>query len=293
MNLFHIFDSIAKVDDTFLDRTDSRRASIQSLLSGGKKMSMAAAPLFLSALFNKAYGGTNGTNGVSGVNETVLQVLQYAYRLEKFEEAFYTQALTGSASTLPVSVKNDPGLREILANESAHVRLLAGFIGTANLPAADTYQFDRVYNNVFTDEATFFTVAMAIEDTGVRAYKGRAAELMLNGTVPNLALEAALNIHSVEARHASFLRRRRTGTSLLGSGWITGEETSVGGPGASLYKAGNPATSFPSESNTTQAGQSGLYAGSGIAEARYTEAFDEPLDKDTVLNAVAATFFAP
>lgn len=286
MNLLHIFDSIAKVDETFLDRTDSRRTSIKSLFAGGKKISMAAAPLFLSALFNKAYGGTNG---VSGVSESVLQVLQYAYRLEKFEEAFYTQALTGSASTLPASVKNDLGLREILSNESSHVRLLAGFIGTANLPAADTYQFDRVYTDVFTNETTFFTVAMAIEDTGVRAYKGRAAELKVDPAT----LEVALNIHSVEARHASFLRRRRAGTSLLGSGWITGEETSVGGPGANLYKAGNPASAFPSENNTTQAGQSGLYAGNGIVEARYTEAFDEPLDKDTVLNAVAATFFAP
>ncbi len=281
MNLLNIFDSIAKADETFYDRIDSRRSIFKHMLSGGKKVSMAAAPFFLSSLLNKAYAGT------SGVNETVLQVLQYAYRLEKFEEAFYRAALSGPTSTLPASVKNDVGLNEILANETSHVGLLAGAIGTANLPAADNYNFSKVYTDVFTNETTFFTVAMAIEDTGVRAYKGRAAELKVDPAT----LLIALNIHSVEARHASFLRRRRMGMTLAGSGWITGEETSVGGPGAGLYKAGNPAASFPSENNTTQGGISGLYAGNGIPVERYTEAFDEPLDKDTVLTAVAATFF--
>jgi rubrerythrin len=48
-------------------------------------------------------------------------------------------------------------------------------------------------------------LAQAFEDTGVRAYKGQAANLM---SKPDL-LTAALQIHSVEARHASEVRRLR------------------------------------------------------------------------------------
>jgi hypothetical protein len=48
-------------------------------------------------------------------------------------------------------------------------------------------------------------LAQAFEDTGVRAYKGQAGNVMSNKTV----LQAALQIHSVEARHASQVRRMR------------------------------------------------------------------------------------
>jgi hypothetical protein len=56
----------------------------------------------------------------------------------------------------------------------------------------------------FTDYQQFL-LAQAFEDTGVRAYKGQAANLM---SKPDL-LTAALQIHSVEARHASEVRRLR------------------------------------------------------------------------------------
>jgi rubrerythrin len=57
----------------------------------------------------------------------------------------------------------------------------------------------------FTDYQQFLALAQAFEDTGVRAYKGQAANLM---SKPDL-LTAALQIHSVEARHASEVRRLR------------------------------------------------------------------------------------
>ena len=45
-------------------------------------------------------------------------------------------------------------------------------------------------------------LAQAFEDTGVRAYKGQAGNLISNSAY----LTAALQIHSVEARHASYIR---------------------------------------------------------------------------------------
>jgi hypothetical protein len=48
-------------------------------------------------------------------------------------------------------------------------------------------------------------VSHALEDTGVRAYKEQAGNLMAAEDKP--LLEYALQIHSVEARHASVVRR--------------------------------------------------------------------------------------
>src|SRR6476469_7832544 len=67
-----------------------------------------------------------------------------------------------------------------------------------------------LFADVLTNAATMLAVAQALEDTGVRAYKGSAADLMNNSST-NPVLEAALNIHSVEARHASRLRTMRRG----------------------------------------------------------------------------------
>jgi hypothetical protein len=136
----------------------------------------------------------------------------------------------------------------------------------------------------------------------------------------NAVLEAALNIHSVEARHASRLRTMRRGglmpptdraSMVAASGslntspksWVSG--TDNGGPGgaapsstSAVYGAGTPAASFPAEDNVTQgtanittlltaANITGLTAANAALAA--TEAFDEPLDMATV-KAIARNF---
>ena len=50
---------------------------------------------------------------------------------------------------------------------------------------------------------TFLTLSQTFEDLGVAACKGQAATLMGNGDI----LTTALQIHSVEARHAAMVRR--------------------------------------------------------------------------------------
>ena len=63
-------------------------------------------------------------------------------------------------------------------------------------------------------------------DTGVRAYNGRAVNLMSNKDI----LEAALNIHSVEARHSSRIRSLiRGGIQAVAApkSWITPDETTA------------------------------------------------------------------
>ena len=289
MNLFQIFNSIAEVDDKALDRFDTRRAAFGHLFSTGKKISLAAAPTFMAALFNKAYAGEQGTQ------ETVQQVLAYALTLERLEYNFYLEGL--AAGGLALTPDERAGLTEIRNNEQSHVTLLESVVTAP--PAAVTYKFNKVYTDVFTNPVTFLAVAQALEDTGVRAYKGRAAELQIDPAM----LQVALNIHSVEARHASYVRRLRNENA-----WITNDDTTIPNitfaatppatgnitvAGKAFYQASANATlaaTHPSEANTAQGGLTGLYAGNGIAASRYTEAFDEPIDKDTVVSTVTALF---
>ena len=134
----------------------------------------------------------------------------------------------------------------------------------------------------------------SFEDTGVRAYKGGAALLISNNTV----LEAALNIHSVEARHASHMRTIRRGGPQAEPGspnsqpqsWPSGNDN--GGPApaatAAVYGAGNPASLYPSEANVIQGGLN-VQNISQVSPSEASEAFDEPLDMGTVL-AIAGNF---
>ena len=59
MNLFQIIEEIEQVDPEVYGRFDSRRAVFNSLRGIGKKVTLASAPLALSALFSKAYGQTS------------------------------------------------------------------------------------------------------------------------------------------------------------------------------------------------------------------------------------------
>jgi hypothetical protein len=89
---------------------------------------------------------------------------------------------------------------------------------------------------VFTNYETFKAVAQAFEDTGVRAYKGQAPALMPYKDV----LTAALTIHSVEARHASQVRRLRgnfTEQEPFYQGWINLATRPTSRPGGRLRRA--------------------------------------------------------
>ena len=58
MNLFNIIAQLSEIDADVLDRFDSRRAVFNSLGTAAKRTALAASPLFVGALFQKAYAGT-------------------------------------------------------------------------------------------------------------------------------------------------------------------------------------------------------------------------------------------
>lgn len=257
MNIFKIIQQIEKVDPEVYARLNSRRSAFGLL----GKAALTAAPLALGAVFQKAYGKTN---------DAVTDILNFALTLEYLESEFYTMGLNAS-NLIPANQR--AAFAQIKKHEDQHVALLRGALA-ANAVPKPTFDFTarNAFPDVFTNLATFTTLAQAFEDTGVRAYKGQAGGLIGNKDL----LTIALQIHSVEARHASFVRRLR-----MQKGWITGNE------GGNIPAAA--AGVYAGEGTTEQGGLAkGMYA-AGFSDGLVSESFDEPLTKGQVL-AIASNF---
>lgn len=283
MNLNNIIYEIEKADGDVKGRLDTRRSALKNFASFTGKAALASLPIAFGSLFKKAYAGTKGV-------QDVFDVLNYALTLEYLEAEFYAQSLlapdllTGNTAM---------SIQTISKHETAHVNFLKAAITAAGGTPVDKPEFDfsggkgsgdGPFKTAFSDLALFLAVAQTFEDTGVRAYKGRAAELLGGGDVTT----AALQIHSVEARHAAHIRYLR---QQLGSGfgnlqpWITGN---MSGINSELVQP-----SYNGEENTMQAsveitGINGFEISSDAA----SEAFDEPLTPEEVL-AIVDGFIVP
>ncbi len=270
MNFLNIISEIEKADPEIYDRLDTRRSAMKSFSKMGGKIALAAVPFALGSMFNKAYG--------QGGNAVVLEVLNYALTLEYLESEFYIKAVS-SSGLIPAGAPS-AAIATIRDHEVAHVAFLKSAISGAGGTPVSKPNFDftagGAFADVFSNYATFLAVAQTFEDTGVRAYKGRAAEIVRGGDY----LTAALNIHSVEARHASHIRqmRKNTGQAPSLKPWITGKDTGIGPAVQASYDA---------EETTTQAGVNIVNInGFSISAAAASEAFDEPLSKTQVLAIV-------
>lgn len=270
MNFLNIFNEIEKTDPEVYHRMDTRRSAMKNFAGFSGKVALAALPIAIGSMFKKAYAGTKG------VNDTAIEILNYALTLEYLEAEFYEKG--NAMAPIPAGAPK-MAIQTIGAHETAHVAFLKTAITTAGgTPVAKpTFDFTAggAFANVFTDYATFLAVAQTFEDTGVRAYKGRAAELVKGGDL----LTAALNIHSVEARHASHIRQMRKANGFGDvKPWITGKNSGIG---AAVQ------ASYDGEENTKQATIEIVNInGAAISANAATEAFDEGLTKDQVLAIV-------
>jgi rubrerythrin len=269
MNVHHIISEIEKTDPEIYERLDSRRNSMKNFSSFAGKVALAAVPLALGSLFKKAYGQTS---------TSVSDVLNYALTLEYLEAEFYQKGNQAGAALIP-TMPAQQALSTIGAHETAHVNFLKAAITASGGTPVGKPNFDftagGTFADVFTNYQTFLAVAQTFEDTGVRAYKGQAANLISNNDV----LTAALNIHSVEARHASHIRQMR---KAAGFGdvkpWITGKNTGIG----SVVQA-----SYNGEEITMQAGiEITNINNTNVNADAASEAFDEPLSMQEVLAIV-------
>lgn len=278
MNLQNILSEIEQVDPEVYERASGRRDIFKGFGTAGKRLTLAALPLALGGFFKKAYGQT--TTGVLGV-------LNFALQLEYLEANFYTKGVA-TAGLIPAGAATT-ALTLIRDHELAHVNFLKTAItaagGTPVSYTAANFDFTAkgAFNDVFTNYATFLAVAQAFEDTGVRAYKGQAANLM--GTANRTYLTAALNIHSVEARHASHIRQMRAAAGVAVKPWITGVVSGIDARTAKVYE-GEDVTVQGGVTITSLAG-----VNANISANAATEAFDEPLTKDQVV-AIVTPFFA-
>jgi len=279
MDLLNIIEEIEKVDPEFQDKISPRRSAIKNMTSFGSKVAVAALPFALGSLFKKAYAQQSTTD--------VVAVLNYALKLEFLESNFYNAGLGNTALVALGSSTEIAGLKLIQTDENNHVTFLTNTIkslgGTPVSFTAANFDFTAkgTFPTVFTSFDTFLAVASTFEDTGVRAYKGQAPNLLRNKTV----LTAALDIHSVEARHASHLRmmrRARTATTL--KPWITGANDTGIAAVAATYAGEDNVTQGP-VTITSLAGVSG-----NVSTTAATEAFDEPLTMAQVVTIVTPFF---
>jgi rubrerythrin len=119
-------------------------------------------------------------------------ILNYALTLEYLQSSFYTEA--EQLGAIRGELKRVP--RQLGAVERAHVTALKQALGRA---AVKRPTFD--FRGVTEDNTKFLKTAVAFEDLGTAAYKAQAARIKS----PAL-LAAAISIHSVEARHAAWMR---------------------------------------------------------------------------------------
>ncbi len=122
-----------------------------------------------------------------------VEILNYALTLEYLQAAFYTEAERRGALRTAVARQTT---RVLGAVERAHVAALRKVLGSG---AVARPFFD--FGGTTEDEDAFIRTGVAFEDLGTAAYKGQAYRI----DSPAL-LAAAVSIHSVEARHAAWIR---------------------------------------------------------------------------------------
>jgi hypothetical protein len=302
---------LGSIDPELIERLVTRREAIKKGAATSSTvaigLAMASMPIALAALSKEA--GAQTTD--------VKAVLDFALMLEIFENEFYKAVLGTSTSAaqnaafatvralVPASAL--PAIQQIQKHEASHVAFLQaqGATNTLNLNA-DSFDFTGARgagNGPFaraTSELAFLLLtAQAAEDTGVRAYKGQAGALMTD----TVRLEAALRIHSVEARHAAKIRRLRRVTGAPAIVKYSGTVSTSGSGAAGAGNVSNPPAGavsaldliYANEAPTTQltvtlASLPNLP--SGMSTDAFSESFDEPLTKAQVVTIVQP-FFKP
>lgn len=320
------------IDPEIMDRLVTRRdairkgASVSSFVAAG--LALGSVPVALAALAKDVFGQAPSD---------ILDALQFAFILENLENEFYKAVLGTSAvaaqntafapvrALIPASAV--AVFQQIQKHEQEHARYLREvaiplFGGTAPTITANDFDFtggNGAGNGPFAGATTnldfLLLAAQAFEDTGVRAYKGQAGRFLIaNNRNADIALEDALRIHSVEARHAARIRRIRrqrdqANTAVRFSGYVRDGGLPAAGPGTNITPAPpqavldalaliyareentmhtffNDVTNLPITVDTaTMPGVTVVGTGETQRLAA-TMSFDEPLTKDEVIAIV-------
>ena len=162
------------LEQAFATHRVGRAAILGAGLAGG----------LLAALTRPGRAGAFAAGDVS--------ILNYALTLEYLQASFYTEAERVGA----LSGRSRQAARLLGAVERAHVAALQKALGPA---AVGRPRFN--FQGTTEDPQKFLKTAVAFEDLAVAAYKGQAPAIRSDAL-----LAAAVSIHSVEARHAAWMR---------------------------------------------------------------------------------------
>lgn len=248
MNILRILDKLS--NDKFFTGEASRLQTLSSIADFGKKAAVASVPLGLAGLMSTPAHAETTTSSASMFKTPLTDALQLALTLEYLEDEYYRIGLA-TAGLIPTTDRTV--FSQISKHETAHVAFLKSALtslGTAP-NAKPTFDFTAKGNfTPFTNYQQFLTLAQAFEDTGVRAYKGQAGNVMSNKDV----LTAALQIHSVEARHASEVRRMRGNKGWIelanGGNMPSATDPVYAGEGVTVQAGFNTATAFGPEAGS-------------------------------------------
>lgn len=157
----------------------AHRVSRRAFLAGAAGAAAAATGLPAAALGQESH-------------TTDVEILNFALTLEYLQAAFYTEAERLKAlGTVPARAA-----KRIGAVERAHVTALQRALGPA---ATRGPLFD--FQGATEDDEAFLRTAVAFEDLGTAAYKQQLTRISTPAYI-----SAAASIHTVEARHAAWIR---------------------------------------------------------------------------------------
>jgi hypothetical protein len=153
---------------------------------------LRTAALGGAALLGAAAGAPAAFAAGRGHRQDVA-ILSFALLLEELQAVFYTEVERNKV--LHGGLKRQATI--VGAHERAHVRALRVALGK-KAPKRPHFDFGAATEG----PAAFRRTAVAFEDLAVAAYKGQAPRISSRAY-----LASALSIHSVEARHAAWIRR--------------------------------------------------------------------------------------
>lgn len=278
MNVNNIIDQISNTEPEAFEQSAPRRDMLRRL---GKGLAATVIPTALASIAEKAAAQSSGA---------IITILQAALQLERMQSEFYNSGL--NILTPFILIPNGQPrvtIQTIADQEENHVTylrnvLIANGVNPGPMPAYD-FTAGGKFSNVFSNYETFLAVGQLLEDLAVRTYKGQVGNLMSD----NAILTAALNMHSVAARHSGIIRKMRRDANFSQGvkPWISADLSQITGVDVSDYYIG--------ESNTIQLGQQVMNIQTAPVNIDFnaaSEAFDEILTLDDA-SAIITTFLVP
>ncbi len=264
MNFNDIINQLASTDSTEFEKKEGRRGLLKGF---GAKLAVAAIPLAAGSLFsNKAYGQSK---------ETIIKVLNYLLKFELIKEKLYAEA-ANVTDLIPQTYAEQ--FNRIGQNNKSHITIMQGLVtdlgGTPYTIDPDKIDLSAGFGTgsgpfykALTKFEEYLILMQVLSDGGVRIYKGQIPEVVSD----KITVNALMNIHSVIARQATFIRYLRNywvGVDI--KPWITNANSDTVNTAAQRAYSG--------ETLTAQAGINIIgINGFTINAATASQAFDEPL----------------